>query len=84
VAASQGNGPLYAARVRPLARDPKSPRILELGRVTASGAFEPLGLVATHGRPSDVALLESAPGVVWLLYTDAEGTWLERRACALK
>ena len=84
VAATQGSGPLYVARVRPLARDPKSPRVLELGRISAAGAFEAMGIVPTHGTTSDVAMSADASGALWILYTDTEGSWLERRACASK
>jgi hypothetical protein len=81
VAATRGTAKMTVARLRPLAAATGSPRVLEIGRVDEHGAFASLGLVATRGEPTDVAVRDAGGGAFWLLYTDAEGSWLERRRC---
>jgi hypothetical protein len=71
----------FVARVRPREREPGSPRILELGRLDAAGAFTSLGAVADGRRITDVAMAVDKDGAVWLLYGDANATFLERRVC---
>jgi hypothetical protein len=76
-----GDGPAWVARVRPSERAPGSPRILELGKLDAAGAFTSLGAIATDKRITDVAIAADSFGAVWILYGDANATWLERRVC---
>ncbi len=71
----------WILRVRPREKAPGSPRILELGKVDASGAFTSLGEIAPAKGATDVALVEDGTGSVWLLYGDPTVTWLERRVC---
>lgn len=71
----------YVARVRPAAAPPRSPRVLELGRLDASGAFRSLGVVASGAGISDVAVATDSHGAVWILYGDVASTRLERRVC---
>ncbi len=76
-----GDGPAWVARVRPSERAAGSPRMLELGRLDAAGAFTSLGAVATDKRITEVAIAADSFGAVWILYGDANATWLERRVC---
>jgi hypothetical protein len=76
-----GEGPAWVARVRPSERAAGSPRILELGRLDAVGAFTSLGAIATDKRITDIAIAADSYGSVWVLYGDANATWLERRVC---
>lgn len=78
--ASDPKGPIVA-RVRPRERAPGSPRILELGRLDASGAFTSFGGIADGRRVTDIALARDRFGAVWILYGDTTITWLERRVC---
>jgi len=71
----------WVLRVRPREKAVGSPRILELGKVDASGAFSSFGEIAPARGATDVALVEDGAGAVWLLYGDATITWLERRVC---
>ena len=71
----------WVARVRPREQAPGSPRILELGRADAAGAFTSYGEIALGRAVTDVALVEDGAGAVWILYGDATVTWLERRVC---
>ncbi|MEO6420412.1 MAG: hypothetical protein ABIP39_13430, partial [Polyangiaceae bacterium] len=81
IAASHGGTSMYIARVRPLAAEPGSLKVLELGRLDAEGSFSPLGLVNTTGSVVFAAVELDREGGLWLYYTDAGGSWLERRAC---
>lgn len=74
-------GPAWVARVRPEAREPGSPRVLELGRIDATGAFSSLGVVARNVAITDLAMATDPFGAVWLLYGTTSVTWLERRVC---
>ena len=76
-----GDGPAWVARVRPSERAAGSPRILELGRLDAAGAFTSLGAIAEGKRITDIAIAADSFGSVWILYGDANATWLERRVC---
>jgi hypothetical protein len=81
--ARDGKG-AWVARVRPREKKPGSPRVLELGRVDAVGAFSSLGEIATLGgglKVSDLSLVEDPLGAVWIAYGDSSATWLERRVC---
>ncbi len=72
---------MWVARLRPLEKMPGSPRVLELGRLDATGAFASHGIVSTGKRITDVEVAADGHGAVWLLYGDANATWLERRVC---
>jgi hypothetical protein len=71
----------WVARLRPTERAVGSPRVLELGRLDAAGAFASLGVIATGKRITDLAIASDPFGAVWVLYGDATATWLERRVC---
>lgn len=71
----------WIARARPRASGPGVPRILELGRVDAAGAFTSYGEIASGNRVTDVALIEDGSGALWVMYGDPTVTWLERRVC---
>ncbi len=79
--AKETNDVVWVARVRPAEKEPGSPRVLELGRLDATGAFSSAGIVSTGKRITDLAMAADASGAVWLLYGDANATWLERRVC---
>lgn len=76
-----GDGPAWVARVRPSERAAGSPRVLELGRLDTAGAFSSMGVIATDKRITDIAIAADSYGSVWVLYGDANATWLERRVC---
>lgn len=80
-APAQGGRGAWVARVRPREQAPGAPRVLELGRLDADGAFVSLGEIAPGAKVSDVDLVEDPSGGVWILYGDATITWLERRVC---
>jgi hypothetical protein len=80
-AADGGGGSAWVARVRPAAREPGSPRILELGRIDSAAQFTSLGTLAEDKRITDIAISSDAYGSVWVLYGDSNATWLERRVC---
>lgn len=81
VATAEGAGRTYVARVRPKAKEFRSPSIVELGTLSEKGEFKSL-LLLGEGRPlRDLALAVDRYGAVWLSYGDASGTWLERVRC---
>jgi len=71
----------FVARVRPEDQAPRSPRVLELGRLDGGGRFTSYGVIAKGKRITDVAIAVDAQGAVWILYGDTSETWLERRMC---
>jgi hypothetical protein len=81
IAATTGVSPIRVARVRPVEARPDSPRGVEIGKLDDKGAFTPHGLLSTTGRVSSVAVVVDARGTLWIYYTDAAGSWLERRVC---
>lgn len=81
LAATQGHSPMRVARVRPLAPEPSSPKVLEIGRLEPTGAFVAQGIVPTSGTPTDLAVEIDAQGALWIAYSDGDGAWLERRQC---
>lgn len=94
LSATSNGRTLLVARVRP-SRAPGEPpvmvgdasaplpdKVLEIGRMDVKGVFWPLGIVATQGNVSSVATELDAQGALWLHYTDATGSWIERRVCA--
>lgn len=83
IAATTGGKKMYVARVRPLAAEPTSPKIIELGAVTGGSkiAYAPYGVVASAGSVKDVAIAVDKNGSVWLHYTDQDGSWIEKRQC---
>ncbi len=84
VASGEGDAGIRAgwvARVRPFDGAPGASRVLELGRLDATGTFTSLGIIS-EGKPiTDIAVLGDAYGTVWVLYGDSRATWLERRVC---
>ena len=76
-----GGPSAWVARVRPSERAVGAPRIVELGRLDAAGAFTSLGAISTGKRVTDMAITADAYGAVWILYGDTNATWLERRVC---
>jgi len=80
-ATTNATGDAWVARLRPSEQMPGAPRIIELGRVDSSGAFRSLGALVTGKHITDVAIASDAHGAVWVLYGDANATWLERRLC---
>lgn len=83
VAATRGARAVYVARVRPIDAAVGSTRVLELGKLDTAGEFSSFGVVPTSGSVATVAV-EADPkvaGGLWLHYTDAAGSWIERRVC---
>jgi hypothetical protein len=79
VAATQGAWPIRVLRTRPSAPDPKSKKVLELGEVDAAGVFKANCAVAEGDKFADLAIFADRGGSLWIAYTDADGTWVERR-----
>jgi hypothetical protein len=71
----------WIVRTRPRQKEPGSPRILELGRVDATGSFTALGEIAPGKGVTDLAVIDDGAGV-WIVYGDTTITWLERRICS--
>lgn len=80
-AAGSGAAAAWVARVRPSEREVGAPRIVELGKLDAAGAFTSLGAISTGKRVTDIAITTDSYGSVWILYGDTNATWLERRVC---
>lgn len=88
IAATHDSKRMLVARVRPNGKEPRAPRVLELGTLDG-GRFVSLGVVATHGTPSNVAMATGAwsgsdktdANGVWLAYTDEQATWVDHRVC---
>jgi hypothetical protein len=68
-----------ALRVRPSAPEPSAKKVLELGRITPSGAFEQPCAIAEGQTLQDLAVEVDAEGTTWLAYTKGARTYLERR-----
>lgn len=79
IAATQGVWPVRVLRSRPATSDTKGKKVLELGELDAAGVFKPLCAVAESSAFADPALLVDRAGALWIAYTDADGTWIERR-----
>ena len=79
VAVTQGRSPVTIARVRPTGPAPGARHLLELGHLAEGGAIEPLCEVADAPSFSHVAVAAGADGRLWLVYTTADGTFLEQR-----
>ena len=81
IAATTGVSPIRIARVRPVDARPDSPRGIEIGKLDDKGAFTPHGLLSTTGKVSNLSIAVDVMGTLWIYYTDAAGSWLERRVC---
>lgn len=79
IAATQGVWPIRVLRSRPTDADPKGKKVLELGVLDAAGVFEATCPVAEGATFADLAMLADPAGALWIAYTDANGTWIERR-----
>jgi hypothetical protein len=79
LAATVGVSPVRVARVRPVSADASSWRVLELGHLDGSGHFNPLCNIVESRAFSDVAIAVSPGGAIWIVYTSADGTWVEQR-----
>jgi len=76
-----GAATAWVARVRPSERMVGAARIVELGKLDATGSFTSLGAISTGKHVTDMAITGDAYGSVWILYGDTNATWLERRVC---
>jgi hypothetical protein len=83
VAATSGASPMRVLRVRPASSEATAKKVLELGEITDNGAWKPLCAVAERASFNDVSLLADRFGTLWIVYTDGDGTWIERRGKAL-
>jgi hypothetical protein len=81
VAAAIVRGRTWVALVRPRTPSPSSPRVLELGEITAHGEFASYEIVPTGAMPNDVSLATDDHGALWLAWVDGPGAWVERLAC---
>jgi hypothetical protein len=85
LAATRGSDPVAVARIVPAGRelptDAKRELVLELGTLAADGAFLSAGEIARGRRLADLSITRDDKGALWLLWSDNDGTWLERRVC---
>jgi hypothetical protein len=72
---------LWVARVRPRARGPGAPRLLEVGELETGGSFVAKHIVAGADGATDVALASDSRGALWIAWLDASGSWVERLGC---
>jgi hypothetical protein len=79
IAATQGAWPIRVIRSRPADADPKAKKVLELGELDAAGVHKTLCSVATSASFADLAIAADRTGALWIAYTDADGTWVEKR-----
>lgn len=79
IAATVGVSPVRVARVRPVSADASAWRVLELGHLDGSGHFRALCNIVESRSFSNVAIAVSPAGSIWLVYTSADGTWVEQR-----
>jgi hypothetical protein len=83
LAATRGEGRMVVARVRPLAREPGSMRLLEVGDLSREGVFAPTCIVDEARFIKDVEVeLDTRSGKesLWVFYRDPRGSVLEHRA----
>lgn len=80
IAATQGASPVHVARVRPKAREPGAPHVLEIGRLDGEGRFTARCEVAEGKSFKHVAIEADREGALWLAYTTGTATFLEQRA----
>jgi hypothetical protein len=81
LAATLGASPIRIARVRPVEARADAPRGVELGKLDDKGTFTPYGMISTTGRVASLEVALDAAKTLWIYYTDASGSWLERRVC---
>ncbi len=79
IAATQGGWPIRVLRTLPATADGGANKVLELGELDAAGAWKPLCPVAQGVAFTDLAIAHDASGALWIAYTDADGTWVEKR-----
>lgn len=80
IAATQGTSPIHVARVRPKAREPSAPHVLEIGRLDGEGRFTARCQVAEGRSFKHVAIEADREGALWLAYTTGTATFVEQRA----
>jgi hypothetical protein len=81
LAATRGSDPVALARVVPATVDRHGDLVLELGMLATDGAFVTTGEIARGRTLADVSITRDGKGALWLLWSDGDGTWLERRVC---
>lgn len=79
IAATVGVSPTRVVRVRPVSAEEGSWRVLELGHLDDGGHFRPLCNLVESRSFTDVAIAVSPAGSIWIVYTSADGTWVEQR-----
>ena len=82
IAVTRDGASMLVARVRPADSSPGASRVIELGRIEANRVFTSFGAIGENRklRVTDVAIADGPDGL-WILYGDAQGSWLERRKC---
>jgi hypothetical protein len=80
VTTARGDGG-WVARTRPRERDRGSPKIIEIGQVTAEGAFRSRQTLDAAGDITHVDVAEDPAGGVSVSWVDSAGSWLERVVC---
>ena len=79
-AVTRSVSPIRIARVRPSAPEPHASLLLEVGQLSAEGAFHPKCILAEAAYIKDVELDVDREGTMWLFWRDTRGSHLERRA----
>jgi hypothetical protein len=79
LAATVGVSPVRVARVRPVSGEANAWRVLELGHLDERGGFKPICNLVESKSFSDVTITAGPSGSLWIVYTSADGTWVEQR-----
>lgn len=72
---------VWVARVLPVTAQVNAARELELGELLDDGVFVSKEVIATSPKMTDVELVDDGWGALWIAWTDASGSWLERLRC---
>jgi hypothetical protein len=80
LAVTQLGDTTVVARVRPRDEAPHAARDLEVGALSAAGAFEAWCVIDEAPFIKDIEVGTDAQGALWVFYRDPRGSVLERRA----
>jgi hypothetical protein len=81
IAATKGASAMRVARLRPVESRSDAARGVELGKLDENGSFSAYGMISTTGRVTSLEVAADSTDRLWIFYTDAIGSWLERRVC---
>lgn len=79
IAATVGVNPVRILRIRPVSAEAEAWKVLELGHLDENGVFKPQCNLLESRSFSDVSIAVDEKGQVWIVYSSADGTWIEQR-----